>query len=162
MHSRPLAVTAFTLAALLAGCEQGKAQPATFQMFKEVHAIGQTDEIATYADAATLEREGPIVTLWLLSAYKPEAEPEPGIRFVEARERYDCEAGTQTLLRIRAIRRDGSTLEDFTFDTPRTAKFNPEGVFGLSAQAFCVPGELEGRRVVDDYRRDAMRKLKID
>lgn len=168
MRIRSSVVAAFTLAAVLAGCGQGEAeslaavQPTAAQAFKDVHALGQTDQIATYADVATLKREGRIVTIWLLSAYTPEAAAKPGIRFVEARERYDCEAGTKAVLMIRAIDKAGGIVAELTVAEPKAEPFNPTGVFGLSAQVFCEPGELEGRRRVADYRRDAVAKLQLD
>lgn len=138
------------------------AQPVAAQSLTKVHAIGKTDKIATYADSATLRREGGVVTLWLLSAYRPEAEPQPGIRFIEARERYDCTARTKTVLTIRAVRSDGSIVVDFTFENPQAEPFNPDGVFGLSARLFCEPGSLEAQPVIADYRRDALEKLGIN
>lgn len=156
-------MAAFTLAAVLAGCGQGEAESlAAAQTFKEVHAIGQTDEIASYADAATLERQGRTVTVWLLSVYAPEPEAKLGARFIEARERYDCEAGTKALLAIRAIHRDGTVVSESVFDKPNAKPINPTGLFGLSAQVFCERGELEARRVVADYRSDGISKLKLD
>jgi hypothetical protein len=163
-----LAVATSALAVLLAGCERGGAEalaapPAAAPgTFTKVYVVSHTDKVVMYVDAATVTRSGQTATVWLLSAHAPDAEVVAGATFVEARNRFDCESNTRTLLELRGVRKDGSTLVNIAYDNEPPTSFNPKGVFGWAISSLCKPGVLEKHPVVRDYRHDGWQRLKLD
>lgn len=164
MRIRSLAIVAFTLAGLLAGCERDGAEARTAApgTFTKVYLIAQTDETVMYVDADTISRSGQTATVWLLSVHTPKSEPDTGATFVEARNRFDCKTNTRTLLAFRGIRKDGSTTADITYENEPATPFNPKGVFGWVVSSLCEPGVLKKHPVVSDYRQDGLQRLKLD